>query len=358
MAKYYTPMDSFKDVEELYEGSKPVRKRDPDHRTLNIYMDLRPTNDRNRQLECVRKLSDNKYALCDYDTFWTLSRGITYDPHKCRDLKAFNAFVEAHAAIVWERKRNGDEVLTIRNLFKHGRYDPLPIGRNDFLERHLPRYWYMSSDKGNQYLRNPLGLFVLPKNTFLPKMMRVCTSDDAKDLAVFKDRTQSTQTKQDMTLVFVRKGGEWARPKVEYRPLGWRVNKERKSKIYPVIRPFIDHSMPMVHMLVGCVAYSDDDVRALVTYLDKQIDDTLGPAKFPTSCRWALNRGRLVATRHDTLQKCLLDIMRSTEHPHAYGLVKMLATRIQESGSANPDRRGVVNTWINRFFDLIEKREV
>lgn len=361
MAKFFTPMDNFDEVDMYYRNTTPVRKHKPEDRDKLIWQDVRPTNCRNRQLESVRKLSKNKYAICDYDTYWGFHFA-EFEAYICTDPKTFNAFIEATAPILWERKRNGDEILTIRNVFAYGLYGPLPIGRCDFLTRHLPRQWYVSSEGGNQYLRNPMANFVLPKNTFLPKMIRVPRIGDTPELTVeffhrFKEYTSRAQTRENKKLVFVRRDGQWLSPDKVYKPLKWRIDTKRKKKVQPVIRKFVDGNLPMISMLMGNVAYRDEDIKAMVGYLDEKVLEQEGERRWPNTTEYSLVRSRLTLEGTKLLHKEILNIMRDPEHEHTLGLIKRLVLYVQESDGQQSDLRTKINNWVNTFFGFKHKVE-
>lgn len=361
MAKYFTPMDNFDEVEMYYRNTKPVRKRDPELKKLLMWQDMRPTNCRDRQLESVRKISRNKYALCDYDTYWSLWVA-EFRPEKCTDIKEFNDYIEAYAPILWERKRNGDEVMTVRNVSNYGMYTTLPIGRVDFLDRHLPRHWWVRSEAGNQYIKTPMADFVLPKNTFLPKMMRKPAIanqhyDAAQTVELFGKMTCNAQTCEDKKLVFVRRDGKWLSPDKVYRPLKWRIDTKSKKKLQPVVRNFVTANLPMMAMLKDSIAIEDEDVKALVRYLDgKLLAGKIGEWGISSTVH-CLNKSRLPPDKTVLLHKEILDIMRNPEHGHALGLVKHIAKYIAHCNSESDDIRALVNKWVNNFFNLRHKIE-
>lgn len=361
MAKYCTPMDTFADVEELYNSIKPIRKRDPHLRDEPMWQGVRPINCRDRQLECVRKLTRNKYALCDYDTDHTVYMA-DFDPYTCTDHKTFNEFIEKHAAILWERKRNGDEVITVRNLYALGECNPLPIRRSDFLYRHLPRQWYVSSEGGNQYLQTPLGNFILPKNNFLPRMLRkpkthMPNLNTEQIKKYFESGTSNAQLKEDKRLVFTRRGGQWLAPEKTYEPLKWRIDTKRKKKVYPVIRKFVTHNLPMMAMLKGGVQSADEDIQAFIKYLDGKVLYDRAEGEFPVTVFWAMNGGALEARKQTRLEQEVLNIMRDLDHTHAFGLVKYITRSSAGYANTCEDLRVLVNRWVNKFFCFKHKVE-
>lgn len=152
MAKYYAPFSSFAEVAEHYNSTRPVNEA-----TQGIERDLRPLADRKRKWEHVHKFSDNCYGLFDGD------RG---DP-SCR-FHRFNvtkAESKKLCPILWTRRRDGTETITIRN----GSGNFAHVGRYSFLDRFLPCSMGLQVKSGKQYIQYDRKSYYLAKSKLMPK---------------------------------------------------------------------------------------------------------------------------------------------------------------------------------------------
>lgn len=139
MALTYTNFDSFEEVEERYNKTKPLRGKD------NAGKDIRPIGDRKRKWERIVKIDNNCYALSDGyhygdEHFPTWSRNAEHTP-TLKDM-------EKYAPIVWRRYKDGTEEVTMRNGWGPGTH----TGRYAFLYRHSPNGLWFRNRNGKHFI--------------------------------------------------------------------------------------------------------------------------------------------------------------------------------------------------------------
>jgi hypothetical protein len=357
MAKYFVPLDSFAQVEALYNETRPIRVKDKSKRGENMNKDIRPTNDRGRKWERVVKISDTKYAVTDSEQIWGYL-DMDFQPNDVSEAD-FLSVVEQLSPIVWERKRGGKEVLTVRNTSDWGRYASLPTSRVDFLYRHLPRGWGAWSGNGHQFVSAgnrqvgyELGKYVLPRNTFMPKQMFDSIQREHDRAEVYYSYAQN---KDDMALVFTKdKHGKWSVPKKTYGEKKWRVSIKAKKRMKPMLDKFYDTAIPMMAMIGSVSLYQDDDIREFFSSATGE----------PAEHKWLLHsfvsgmQGYSEALP-DAQKKMLVDIMKDPQHPNYLGFIKILVNYANDRGyNTTPDFRAATNRWVNNAFGLRKKVEI
>lgn len=339
MALWCVPLSSFKEVVDLYNSVTPVVKRELCDRRSPRSMDIRPTNCRSRQHERIIKVNRNKYLLCDGHE----DNLIFHIANECKTLEEFNKIMEIDAPIVWERKRCGSEVLTIRNVRDVAKWGRRPTGRMEFIYRHSPIRWSTQCKGGNQYLYTTVGVHVLPKNNFLPASMIL--EANASECGYIKPYAGKVQNKQDKKLVFTRteKGG-WIAPKKEYREKKWRIDTKRKNSYKPALNKFFEEAAPMALMFEHTfynLPSHDEDIKRLAKRITPE-----------RSSHYSFTFSRLLA-EPVTDPETVLSIMRNPDDECWIGLVKLFAHRIDDS-----DARKSFNRWVNELFGLKIKVEV
>lgn len=334
MAKYAPSLSTFAEVEELYATTAPLNKNKlrPDMlRTQNI----RPSNCRSRIWERIIKINKNKYALIDADSFLPYGSSWKEEP---TTLQAFNARMCELAAIVWERKRGGVERMTVRNLLQISRYNSLPTSRMDFLYRHLPVRWFTFCHKGNQYLRNPMGDYVLPRNDFVPNSVKMTTNK-------WRQPESNRQSRIRKELVFERNAdtGEWSAPLKEFGEYKWRIDTKKKKRIRPAMNKFYENYAAVGAML---------EPRSLHSLRkdDSELTESIN---------------RIMNNVDNAKEEAVLEIMRNPDHEDSLALVWVLLAfsnrrfAYWSSNEVNPfQSRKEYNELINIMFKLRRKVEV
>lgn len=140
MALTYSTFQTFAEVEVHYNKIKPLRGKD------NEGKDIRPIGDRRRKWERIVKISPNCYALSDGHHFgdeispaWVY--GAEAQPITLADM-------EKYAPIVWRKRRDGLEEVTLRNGWGPG----LHTSRYQFLYRHTPKgMWFRTGNRDGKH---------------------------------------------------------------------------------------------------------------------------------------------------------------------------------------------------------------
>lgn len=143
MALTYTNFSSFDEVVTHYNNITPLRG------AQNKGKDIRPIGDRNRKWERIVKISPNCYALSDgFHMGDEHFSGWYYGSDKFTPtLKHMEQF----APIVWRKKRDGTEEVTLRNGYGQDNHN----GRYAFLYRHTPKgMWFRNRGDGKHYIQN------------------------------------------------------------------------------------------------------------------------------------------------------------------------------------------------------------
>jgi len=141
MALTYTSFTSFDEVEAYYNNTAPLRG------SANAGKDIRPIGDRKRKHERIVKISPNCYALSEGYHFGDENfyyGGPNYTP-TLKDM-------EKYAPIVWRKKRDGTEEVTLRNGWGPGAHN----GRYQFLYRHTPKGMWFRNRNGKHLIQTGL----------------------------------------------------------------------------------------------------------------------------------------------------------------------------------------------------------
>ena len=243
MALTYTSFTCFKEVEAHYNNTTPLRGEQ------NIGKDIRPIGDRNRKWERIVKVSPNCYALSDgyhfgdeVFTCWTYG-GANYTPTL--------ADMEKYAPIVWRKKRDGTEEVTLRNGYGPGAHN----GRYAFLYRHTPPAMWFRIRNGKHFVETGGREYYLAKVRTTPRpaydaIMNISSTHywqkRTKDWAMLHD---------DNSAVTFRKNekGKWAHVEGTGQDIAQvkapTVKKEVKAKYKDAIKSFFEWGMTMSPLL-------------------------------------------------------------------------------------------------------------
>ena len=224
MEKYYIKPSSFTDVQRLYDSTKPVRE--VNHGTTR---NVRPTGDRARKWERVKKISDSCYLLMD----GFHSGDDVFPPYNSSGIPT-EAEVINLAPIVWRRDEHGRETVTFRNGTGRGSHN----SRYSFLERHIPHGMRFFIRNGKQFIEN--------KGAHNHKQLYLAKSTTVAAYAVPTHRNQwndyLTSRDDGVSLTFERKdSGEFAfvdGGKELPAPPRTIINKEHKAKYKQAITDY------------------------------------------------------------------------------------------------------------------------
>ena len=234
----YTNYRSFAEVVAHYDSITPLRG------STNAGKDIRPIGDRRRKYERIVKISNNCYALSDGYHFGDEHFGYWYHgQHFTPTL----ADMEKYAPIVWRKKRDGTEEVTLRNGWGPSTH----VNRYNFLYRHSPRYMLFQIRNGKHFIETGRTLpgtentrYYLAKTTTMPKAMH----DKLTNNQFYKWAT----TRDDNSAVkFIRIEGGWQHVEGTGRslPKAPTVNKDLKAKFKDDIKKFFEWGMAMSPLL-------------------------------------------------------------------------------------------------------------
>lgn len=254
MALTYSSFGSFDEVVAHYENIKPMGG------SGNKGKDIRPIGDRKRKYERIVKISNNCYALSDGfhfgDKYFNWGWGYTASAEFVPTLKD----MEKYAPIIWRKKRDGTEQVTIRN----GYGDHAHNGRYAFINRHTPKGLGFRVDNGKQYVTKTMGRYPHPQHDERYYLAKTHTAPrivydhikDQQNASWYQENAKKWVMLHDdnSALVFNKaeskdrfSGVDWVHVKGTGRalPKAPRVNIEIKAKYKDSIKKFFEWGMTM-----------------------------------------------------------------------------------------------------------------
>lgn len=249
-------LSDFKTIENWYNRTPPVISRR--HTEAD---DIRPISDRRRKHERIAKINRNCYALIG----GYMDDGVGYDSWIDGSLKRHEVptitptELKRVAPIVWERKPDGSEYVTVHNAFHS-----YATSWYEFMRRYMPlgMDWLRSRD-GRQWIEVRMAgtgtrqKFIMPRNRYLTKpnaAMRTYTT-------WVKDGRLSPKPSAERKLTFKRherQGERWGRV-VEWELIGeayttptasrYIIDKDAKRELKPYITEFKEWARTIVPIL-------------------------------------------------------------------------------------------------------------
>ena len=249
----YTNYRSFAEVVAHYDCIPPLRG------AQNKGKDIRPIGDRSRKYERIVKISPNCYALSDgyhmgdeYFGYWGHGR----------DFTPTLADMEKYAPIVWRKKRDGTEEVTLRNGWGFGVHQ----SRYNFLYRYSPIYMWFRVRNGKHFIETGGTDYYLAKTTTIPKRLHEAFADNQ----FYKWAT----TRDDNSAVkFIRTEGGWQHVEGTGRslPKAPTVNKDLKAKFKDDIKKFFEWGMTMSPLLpLGDREYAGTQMADLYAHFEQK----------------------------------------------------------------------------------------
>lgn len=142
MALTFSSFTCFDEVVSHYNNITPMRG------SANVGKNIRPIGDRTRKWERIVKISRNCYALSDgYHMGDEHLPAWQYGTHIPSPTLTD---MEKYAPIVWRKKRDGTEEVTLRNGYGPGQHN----SRYSFLWRHTPRGLNFRMRNGKHFIWN------------------------------------------------------------------------------------------------------------------------------------------------------------------------------------------------------------
>jgi len=254
MALTYSSFNSFDEVVYHYESIKPMGG------STNKGKDIRPMGDRKRKYERIVKISNNCYALSDgfhfgdehFNWGWGYYASQTEFVPTLKDM-------EKYAPIIWRKKRDGTEQVTIRN----GYGDHAHNSRYAFIDRHTPKGLGFRIDNGKQYVTKTMvsgnGRHYLAKTHTTPRSVYEGIKLSANDNHYAAKAKKWAMVHDDNSALVFNKveskdrfsGTDWVHVEGTGRPIpkGPRVNKKAKAKFKDAISSFFEWGMAMSPLL-------------------------------------------------------------------------------------------------------------
>ena len=254
MALTYSSFGSFDEVVAHYENIKPMGG------STNKGKDIRPIGDRKRKYERIVKISNNCYALSDGfhfgDEHFNWGWGYTASAEFVPTLKD----MEKYAPIIWRKKRDGTEQVTIRNGYGNHAHN----SRYAFINRHTPKGLGFRIDNGKQYVTKTMGRYPHPQDDERYYLAKTRTAPrvvydhirDKQNATWYHERASKWVMLHDdnSALVFNKNTGtdrfsgvDWVHVEGTGRtlPKAPRVNIEIKAKYKDSIKKFFEWGMAM-----------------------------------------------------------------------------------------------------------------
>lgn len=339
----YTNYRSFAEVVAHYDSITPLRG------SINAGKDIRPIGDRRRKYERIVKISDSCYALSDGYHFGDEHFGYWYHgEHFTPTL----ADMEKYAPIVWRKKRDGTEEVTLRNGWGPSTH----VNRYKFLYRHSPRYMLFQIRNGKHFIETGRTLpgtentrYYLAKTTTMPKAMH----DKLTNKQYYNQHQPLAwaSTRDDNSAVkFIRIEGGWQHVEGTGRssPKAPTVNKDLKAKFKDDIKKFFEWGMAMSPLLpLGDREYSGIQMADLyAAYGQKPTWQGLQPA--PTIAR-AIVRD----DQHDA--RLALWVLFARDCTDGWSWNTEYLTKTVETKEDLAKVRSRYNTFINKQLGFMQK---
>ncbi len=251
----YTNYRSFAEVVAHYDCITPLRG------AQNKGKDIRPIGDRKRKYERIVKISPNCYALSDgyhigdeHFGYWQQRGGFT----------PTLADMEKYAPIVWRKKRDGTEEVTLRNGWGLGMHQ----SRYNFLYRYSPVHMWFRVRNGKHFIETGGTDYYLAKSTTTPKQLHgTYTNNQFYKWATTRDDNSAVK--------FIRTEGGWQHVEGTGRslPKAPTVNKDLKAKFKDDIKKFFEWGMTMSPLLpLGDRDYAGTQMADLYAHYEQKLN--------------------------------------------------------------------------------------
>ena len=342
MALTFTKFNSFDEVVTHYNSIAPLRG------AQNIGKDLRPIGDRSRKWERIVKISANCYALSDgyhfgdeYFSSWTSGT------HFVPALK----HMEKYAPIVWRKKRDGTEEVTLRNGW--GPY--AHTSRYQFLYRHTPKGMWFRNRNGKHYIQNGATDYFLAKVSVTPELIYRKVKTLAGSKGWYKTIADFATLRDTNAALVFRKNEHGGWDHVEGTgtdiPQAPRVNKEAKAKYKEGIKKLFEWGMAMSPLLpLEDDEYVRERHQELRLHWNPNATRAYGLPAIPAEFL------REVVSDEDHPMRLAMWVMFAAQcTDHLWGFNREYYTKTVETKEDLARVRSRYNTWINRNLKFISK---
>lgn len=339
MALTYSQFNSFDEVVAHYNNITPMSG------SANAGKDIRPIGDRTRKYERIVKVSPNCYALSDgyhygdeYFGAWT---------HHGAHVPTLSD-MEKCAPIVWRRKRDGTEEVTLRNGF--GEY--AHCSRYAFLYRHTPQGMWFRNRNGKHFIQHGSTYYYLAKVRTAPKAVydAIKERNVTHNNTYTKNRAAWVMKHDDNSAVVFRKNehGGWDHVEGTGRNVletkGPTVNKEVKAKYKSALRSFFQWGLTMSPLLPL------EDAEYVEARRVEIVTDS-GPKKLTLSYL----RKVLVNENHP-MRLALWVLFASNCTDKDWGFNREYYTKTIQTKEDLQRVQARYNTWVNKSLGFMNKK--
>ena len=336
MALTYSNFQTFAEVEAHYNKIKPLGGKD------NVGKDIRPIGDRRRKQERIVKISPNCYALSDGyhfgdDIFPAWGYGAETPTVTLADM-------EKYAPIVWRKKRDGLEEVTLRNGWGPGQH----TGRYAFLYRHSPKGMWFRNRNGKHFIEASGTSYYLAKNRTTPRPIYESITDNTSTHYWQKRMKDWVRLQDDNSaLTFTNLQGRWTLVdggKEIPTPPKVIVRKELKAKYKKHIDAFKEWAFTMGAMLpIRDYSYVRDINNQVAEWIEAQGLDKRYWGDPITHIDAKIKRQIMCDEEHPMRLHMAVSMLRSIE----------MYTVTDEDEARRCKQRA--NTWINNHMDFTKK---
>ncbi len=333
MALTYTNFETFAEVEGWYNRTTPMRGGQ------NKGKDIRPIGDRNRKWERIVKVSPNCYALSDgyhYGDEHFPSYGYGADKFT-PTLK----HMEKYAPIVWRKKRDGTEEVTLRNGWGPHQHN----GRYQFLYRHTPKGMWFRNRNGKHFIQTAQNEHYLAKVRTAPEpVYRAIMTRQPKNYWTKRMKNWVKLHDDNSALTFTNVQGAWilvTGGKEVPVPPRKIVDKKAKAALKPHIEEFRTWAFTMAPMLL----MNDLD---FVRRMRSETLDYIKEHYNPNAYGWDIE------TVLSNAPEMCRAILRDREHPLRVNLAYAMLYEVRGEERTREELLTMFNRKINRLCNLVK----
>ena len=350
MALTYTNFNSFDEVVAHYNNTTPMRG------SASAGKDIRPIGDRARKYERIVKISPNCYALSD--GYHSGDAHFSWWQHNHPGVPPTLSDMEKCAPIVWRKKRDGTEEVTLRNGW--GEYTH--CSRYAFLYRHTPMNMWFRNRNGKHFIQNGSTYHYLAKVRTAPKAVydAIKEQDRTHGNMYTKRRAAFVMKHEDNSAVVFRKNehGGWDHVKGTGRDAsetkGPTVNKEVKAKYKSGITSFFRWGITMSPLLP---LEDEEYVRARrAEIVTDYAPNKLSSSYYQPLIFSATYLRRIACDENHPMRLAMWVIFASNCTDKDWGFNREYYTKTIETKEDLQRVRARYNTWVNKSLGFMNKK--
>lgn len=357
MALTYSAFTCFDEVVSHYNNTTPMRGE------ASAGKDIRPIGDRARKYERIVKISRNCYALSDGyhmgDEHFSVWQWHVHTASASADM-------EKYAPIVWRKRRDGTEEVTLRNGFGDYSHN----GRYAFLHRHTPKGMRFRNRNGKHFIQNMYHALLphrggtdhyLAKTRTAPhdvydRIKKAAAATPANHWQ--KKHAAWVTAHDDNSAVTFRKNenGGWDHVEGTGKDISSiknpTVNKAVKAKYKEEIKSFFEWGMTMSPLLpLEDEQYKSQQIRDLRVYFEDNKNDLY----YPSPPKPVEIRGVLKNEDHP-VRLALWVTFAADCTDKDWGFNREYYTKTIETKEDLQRVRSRYNTWVNKTLGFMTKK--